>query len=148
MSYEPDNSPYLIQGTCFWHKSTRYWTFCTDSLPHSNVTSAIHGPIFDLHHISLANYSSIMNFSYILIDFLWWHVIHRVLHIWPIEHISGPRVLDLDRSIQTRWLHLIFDLPDSTPFLTYWTYFWPKNTQSCSFYTVSLTPSDLRSARE
>ena len=100
--------------------------------------------IFYLLHIFLANYSSIMNFLYIITDYFSWHVSQRLLRIWPKGHISGPRVLDFELSLQTHILTLMLLHPNMSPFLSYWTYFWPKSTRSWSFYTDSLTPSVLQ----
>jgi len=35
-----------------------------------------------------------MKVLYIHIDFFWWYVSHRRLHIWPNGYISGPRFFD------------------------------------------------------
>jgi len=102
---------------------------------------------WDSEHISGPEYS-ILNFLYRLIHSFWWHISHWVLHVWSKWHISVQRVLDLEHSLHSNCLSLMWTQPFVSPFLNYWTYFWPKSPRSWSFYTESLTPSVLRSARQ
>jgi len=133
----------LTLETYFWPKSAWSWTFYRYSLNLSDFISAILKSIIDLlkkffvldHEFCIHNY--------------WLHLtlikpdsIQTVGHIW---HISGLSALDLELSMYTLWLLLIWLYPYRTPYKTYWTYFWQISPRSRTFFTYSLTPSDERS---
>jgi len=59
---------------------------------------------------------SILKFLYIISAAFWCHISNNVIHIWPNEHISGPKALDLELSIHTHWLTLILLQPYMNPF--------------------------------
>jgi len=99
--------------------------------------------IFDLKDIIVAKESLILNFSYITIDYFWCYFTHTEVHITPIEHISVKLVFDHELPMHTFWLYQVLDMPDISPYLTDWTYFWPNSIRSRNFYTYSLTPSDF-----
>jgi len=85
--------------------------------------------IFDLKDIIVAKESLILNFSYITIDYFWCYFTHTEVHITPIEHISVKLVFDHELPMHTFWLYQVLDMPDISPYLTDWTYFWPKSTR-------------------
>ena len=88
----------------------------------------------------LAKVYPILNFLYVLIEAFWCHISHIEVRIWTTEHFSDPRVLQFELSIQTHWLLLILFQPYRSPYLIYWTYFWPKSPQIWTFYSDKLPP--------
>jgi len=112
---QPFMISFLTCWTCFRQISTRSWTFHTYSVKSFDDTSAIEYCIFDLLNMFLTQESLIMIFLNRLSDSFWCYIRHTIVHFWHNEHISGPRGLDLELSIQTHWLFLMSYEPDNSP---------------------------------